>query len=99
MLDLEVMRSADYRKNEDTYPCRSIHCEPCQICGKAVNTAKRYWMVHLHDGGITIVTEDEAEAKNAAGQGSWDVGGHAVGPECAKNPVLRPYLIRTEGRG
>ena len=99
MLDLEVMRSPRYNDNEDASRCRHIFCEPCVICGKAVNTAKRYWMAHIHDGGVTIVSEDEAESINALGRGYLDMGGYAVGPECAKDPVLRPYLVRAEGRG
>lgn len=68
----------------------------CILCGANIRRPDNAVYVHEHYGGGTIVTEAEADALNAAGRGSEDLGGQPIGPECAKKhrKVLAPYLPR-----
>jgi len=61
--------------------------EFCFICGRDVKNPKHF--IHVHEGGRTIVTEEEAKTLDPSG----DMGGFCVGPECIRNhPEIKPYI-------
>jgi hypothetical protein len=93
----EVVVSEHYHQNQERSRCRHAFCAPCAVCGKSVDQSKAHWTVHLHYGGQIAVTEDEADALNASEWANAEMGFHPVGPECAKNADLRPYLHRHQG--
>lgn len=62
---------------------------PCIVCGKAV-TNPRY-MVHVHNGGTHLVTEEEAVTMNPAA----DLYYFPLGRDCyRKHPELQPYAYK-----
>lgn len=68
---------------------RNADALPCAICGKAV-IKPRYW-VHVHAGGLNLVTEEEAATLDTAA----DMGFFPVGRDCYwQNPELRPYVTQ-----
>lgn len=69
--------------------------QPCLLCGKPCPNPK--YMVHLHCGGDTAVTEEEAEALNANGNEGSDLGMYPIGNDCLKkHPEFNPYIQKTE---
>jgi hypothetical protein len=94
----EIELDNDYHLNSERFPANGRNKAPCAVCGRAVRTDKPFWTVHLHHGGWTAVTEEEAETLNATGHAHSEMGFHPVGPECAKKyPELKPYLHRERG--
>lgn len=62
-------------------------CQPCIICGRQVRDPR--YMVHVHDGGDSIVTEVEASMLSE----SADMGLFPIGPDCLKaHPEIKPYV-------
>lgn len=95
---IQVPYSPDHNKNTERYPCRRLFQAPCLICGKPVDQGKGHWEVYVHGGGDVLVTEEEYEAINTEPTASAAaMGCYPVGPECAKLPVVRPYLMRARG--
>lgn len=73
-------------KNERNYKGEPGVHEPCFICGKAVDTTKPHYMVHIVDGGGIAATEEEAKHFDPNG----DMGSFPVGSECIrKQPGLK----------
>lgn len=71
---------SDYEDNRDAHPCGDNE-EPCAMCGKPIRTAlARHW-VHIHNDGLSIVTEEEATELPAAA----DFGIFPVGADCWKS--------------
>lgn len=61
------------------------------MCGRAVT--KPQWTVHLHNGGESLVTEEEAAKLDAAG----DMGCYPIGADCLrKHPEVKPYAHPAE---
>ena len=87
-LNTSEIQSPDYSKN--ARKCGEY--EPCLICGRPIKQIARY--INLHEGGATIVTDDEREALNAAGRENADMGVAPIGPDCARQhrAVLAPYI-------
>lgn len=86
----------DYKKNPDWHQ-QADRCgdrTPCIICGRPV-TRPRYWL-HEHEGGGTIVTQEEAatlDARDRAQGVSSDMGCWPIGSDCLRqHPELRPYV-------
>lgn len=51
-------------------------------------------MLYIHCGGGVAVTEAEANALNASGEGGGDMGCHPIGPDCLRqHPQLKPYVF------
>jgi hypothetical protein len=86
-ISIDSIRSADYSKNAG----RCGEYEPCFVCGKPIKQIARY--VHVHEGGSSIVTAEEAAALNAAGRQNADMGVMLIGPDCARRPEIKPYII------
>lgn len=89
-LEIKTIRSADYSKNA----AKCGEYEPCLICGKPIKQIAKY--VRVHDGGASIVTDEEAEARNAEGRDCADFGVQLIGPECVRQhrEALAPYIRR-----
>jgi hypothetical protein len=87
-LSINTIRSADYGK----HAARCGEYEPCLICGRPIKQIAKY--VRVHEGGATIVTDEEADALNAAGRESADFGVQLIGPECVREhrAALAPYI-------
>jgi len=64
---------------------------PCLLCGRPVKLTSQTAWVHQHNGGASIVTEEEAaELDPRAEMGWWPIG-----PDCLKShPELKPYVQR-----
>lgn len=67
----------------------------CFCCGRPINHA-RGWIQHTTCGklipvGIDVPSEGEGSYMGVVSQGFWPVG-----PECAKKPILRPYVTIPE---
>jgi len=79
---ITVPKHPDYSKNS----AKPSEHYPCVVCGKPASNPR--YMVHLHNGGSTIVTEDEAEQLDPAG----DMSLYPLGSDCLKkHPELKPY--------
>jgi hypothetical protein len=89
MLDIYRLRAAKYQKfirNQER--CGSDET-PCIVCGKGCKNPQ--WMVHLSDGGMYIVTEQEAQEMND----NLEMGWWPVGTDCYRNnPEIRPYAVK-----
>lgn len=74
-----------YAENRD----RRGDATPCIVCGKAVTNPR--FMVHVHNGGGHVVTEEEAATLSEAA----DLGWYPLGRDCwRKHPELQPYAYR-----
>ncbi len=74
-------------ENEARTHANSDGCQPCIVCGRKVRNPQH--MVHVHNGGVTIVTETEAEQMDA----SADVGLYPIGSDCLRaHPEIKPYV-------
>lgn len=63
---------------------------PCIVCGRQCPNPR--YMVHVHGGLQTIVTEEEAEQLNNSDESGGDMGMWPIGTDCLKkHPELRPY--------
>jgi hypothetical protein len=63
--------------------------QPCIVCGKPAPTTP--FSIHVHCGGGTAVTEEEA-AKLDEGA---DLGMYPIGRNCLKkHPELKEYAVR-----
>jgi hypothetical protein len=72
----------------EVFPCTG-GLSPCIVCGKPVVDPK--FMIHVHAGGTSAVTEEEAAQLG----GQADLGLHPLGGECRrKHPALAPYVQR-----
>ncbi len=81
-----VKRSPDYDSNYARAP-HNTGKETCVVCGRNVNPVQARWL-HLHEGGLTAVTEEEAEILNPAA----DMGMYPIGRDCLRSqPALKPY--------
>src|SRR5690242_14568660 len=68
---------------------------PCIVCGRKVRDPR--YMVHVHGGGLTIATEQEAEELNKDEEGAADMGMYPIGADCLrKHPELKPYVQEQE---
>lgn len=64
---------------------------PCVVCGKGI--VKPRYMVHVHNGGLDLVTEDEAAQLSEAA----DLGWNPLGRDCyRKHPELHPYVTQVQ---
>ena len=74
----------DYYKNME----KAGDLPTCVICGRGIK-AEHPRMVHVHDGGLAVVTNEEAATMNDAA----DLGLYPIGPECLKkHPRIKPYV-------
>ena len=74
-------------ENEDRTHAHSDGCQPCIVCGRKVRKPRH--MVHVHDGGATIVTEAESLLMDS----SADLGLYPIGSDCLRtNPEIKPYV-------
>jgi hypothetical protein len=87
-LDISTIQSPDYAKN--ARKCGEY--EPCLICGRPIKQIARY--INVHEGGATIVTDEERDALNAAGRANADMGVALIGPDCARQhrALLAEYI-------
>ena len=90
----EIRDSAATERNRKRYGQSSGY--PCLVCGKPCKDDGKAVWVYLHDGGGTIVTADEYEARNAAGHDDEQLGAYPIGPDCYRKhkAVLAPYVQR-----
>ena len=66
-------------------------CLPCVVCGKPIKMATARYTVHLHDGGVVLVTEAEAVTMDPGA----DLGCYPIGADCLRShPELRPYVTK-----
>lgn len=87
MIDTSKMTPPDYHRNME----KAGDLPTCVICGRGIK-AENPPMVHLHDGGWCIVTEEEATALSP----NADMGFYPIGPECLrKHPEIKPYVHKT----
>jgi hypothetical protein len=102
MLEIEeIMAAPEIReRNGKKDPWKDGFVGPCLVCGAPVKKGSGV-MVHLHMGGGTIVTQEEAAAWEArcAADPEWtsdsgDLGGYPIGPACYRKhkKVLKPYV-------
>ena len=102
MIEIKDIRAGDavFARNERKDPWRDGFDGPCLVCGAPVKEGSGV-RVHLHMGGSTIVTQDEAsawEAQCAADPArtcdSGDLGGYPIGPACYQKhrALLQPYV-------
>lgn len=76
-----------FYENRDRYGAAT----PCVVCGKGVTHPR--WMVHVHNGGLDLVTEEEAATLSDAA----DLGWHPLGSDCyRKHPELQPYAMKAD---
>lgn len=69
-------------------------CMPCAVCGRAIITETALWWVHIHNGGISFVTDAEAKEMGEGG----DVGFYPLGSDCyRRHPELKPYAYPRAG--
>ena len=81
-------------KNLEKYPAPHDH-HPCCLCGKPVPEPFKY-VVHEHDGGGVLVTEEEAENL----PGNADMGMQPVGSDCwRKHPEIHKYGFKVPVKG
>ncbi len=67
---------------------------PCVICNRPVKLLARTKMVWVHKGGSHVVTVDEGNRLNDAGEAGGDLGGQPIGSDCLRrHPEIVPYLI------
>jgi len=86
MIDIPFSPTRD--ANLRRFPCTGSTA-PCIVCGKPTPNPK--FMLHVHEGGITAVTEEESKQLG----GSGDLGLQPLGGECRrKHPALAPYVQR-----
>lgn len=86
---IPIPRSPNYHRNKSR-PLRGKQRDalPCAICGLPVVNVR--YEVHVHNGGGSLVTDEEAAGMDPAG----DLGFHPVGTDCVRaHPELRPYLF------
>jgi hypothetical protein len=84
---IKIPQHPRYSENKDKFS--KPNAQPCVVCGKAVT--KPRWMVHVHDGGLSLVTEKEAKTMDE----SEDLGAYPLGNDCyRKHPELQPYASR-----
>jgi len=70
------------------------HEAPCAVCDKPIDVDKHKLFVWVHDGGASVVTDDEGKELNASGRKGADMGLQPVGRECVrKNPEIKPYVV------
>lgn len=88
---IELPTNPNYSKNVRKCGNNGI---PCAICGKPIAFDKIRHMVHIHNGGEDVVTEEEAQLLDPAA----DLGMYPVGAACLKlYPELKPYIHKIEG--
>jgi hypothetical protein len=79
----------DFNKNQE----RAGDLLPCIVCGRGIKAA-RPRMVHVHNGGTSIVSEEEAAALDPAG----DLFFYPIGPCCLRaHPEIRLYVQKSGG--
>ena len=87
---IDIPYSDHREENERRFRRKPAH-ERCLLCGRPVRKERAQW-VHVHEGGSSIVTEEEAFALNVAGQSGGDMYGFPIGPDCWRShPELHPY--------
>lgn len=76
-------------RKRDRDPWREGFAGPCILCNAPVKNGSGV-MVHLHCGGGSLVTEEEAKTLDPAA----DLGGYPIGPECYRRhkAALQPYV-------
>lgn len=85
---LDILRNPNAHEMEEKTRCANGQ-QPCVICGRPCDM-KTSPLVHLHEGGYTAVTEEEAATLDPAA----DMGCYPVGKNCIKkHPELKPYLL------
>lgn len=85
MIKIDRLIPPNYHKNME----KAGDAPTCVICGRGITSANPR-MVHVHCGGWTLVTEDEATHLDPAA----DMGLFPIGPECLRrHPEIRPYVI------
>lgn len=82
---------AKYSENEHKTGANKKGFMPCVVCGKAISkkstSAK---VVRVHNGGISLVTEEEALVMDEGA----DLGSYPLGADCLRRyPVLKPYVL------
>lgn len=68
---------------------------PCVICGKLTDVRKRgVGWVRVHNGGDSIVTDEEAARLNAEGHEAGDMYYFVVGPDCRRrHREIEAYVV------
>lgn len=86
---IPLVRSPQHGRNADR--CKENE-EPCVICGRPVKDGRATAWVHVHQGGSSVVTEEEAKTLDPAS----DLGCWPVGSDCLRrHPELNPYAVRS----
>jgi len=95
MLKADSVRNADWDTVEASAKGPKGDQYPCLVCGRGATRNAVY--VRLHGGGNNIVTEAEANQRNAEGGEPGDMGAYPVGRDCLrKHPELLPYVMAAD---
>lgn len=93
---IEIPMVEDYHENSRKTGANRDGYMPCIVCGRAVSMAKEHWMVYVHGGGHTAVTDEEYEEMEVTQPGAG-LGGYPIGPDCLRRNVdLKPYAFRVK---
>lgn len=68
---------------------------PCVLCGRKVNTRRRYWAVEGVEGSALYLARPGTFDPNAPGAQAAYLGMNPVGPECSKL-IPREFLTRMD---
>jgi len=81
---LKIIRNADYDKWKNRVKGDDA---PCIICGRGAGSNAP--VVHVHNGGDSVVTDEEVATLDDAG----DLGLQPIGRNCLKkHPEYLPYV-------
>lgn len=88
---IELARSANYDRNVERHGY-SVDC--CIICGKPVG--EKGWQVHLGDGGLCALTEEEAQQATSGEMGYFPIGRNCARKHLTKEQIAM-YVQKGEG--
>lgn len=76
----------DFHKNQEN----AGDLPPCVVCGRGIK-AENPRMVHVHNGGVSLVADGEMTDLSPFA----DCGMFPIGPCCLrKHPELKPYVLK-----
>lgn len=94
MIALGPLRApvAVWDRNAQRSPAGWNGADHCQLCGAPIVDQAKAVMVHVHNGGCDVVTEEEAATLDPCA----DLGMQPIGPECFRKhkKILEPYRER-----
>jgi hypothetical protein len=91
---IDVKQNHDYHKQVDRHGYSEAL--PCIVCGKAVKNPKHHVRLFY---GVTVVTNDEANAIIEREGGGGDLSYYPIGANCLRNhPELKMYVDDAHAR-